>query len=37
MIKASGGVKDREAALKYLVMGVNRIGTSSGIALAQNK
>jgi deoxyribose-phosphate aldolase len=37
MIKASGGVKDREAALKYLSMGVTRIGTSSGIALAQNK
>lgn len=29
-IKASGGVKDKETALKYIEMGVSRIGTSSG-------
>ncbi len=33
-IKASGGIKDRETALKYIVLGVSRIGTSSGIAIA---
>lgn len=32
-IKAAGGVKDRETALKYIAMGISRIGTSSGIAL----
>jgi len=32
-IKASGGVKDRESALKYIQMGVSRIGTSSGMNL----
>ena len=33
-IKASGGIKDRATALKYIVLGVSRIGTSSGIAIA---
>ncbi len=33
-IKASGGVKDRATALKYISLGVSRIGTSSGIAIA---
>lgn len=32
-IKAAGGVRDRETALKYIAMGISRIGTSSGIAL----
>ena len=32
-IKASGGVKDRETALKYIEMGVSRLGTSSGVLL----
>lgn len=32
-IKASGGIKNREAALKYIEAGVSRIGTSSGIAI----
>nr|WP_299337500.1 deoxyribose-phosphate aldolase [Allomuricauda sp.] len=32
-IKASGGIKNREEALKYIEMGVSRIGTSSGIQL----
>ena len=30
-IKASGGIRDRETALKYIEMGVSRLGTSSGI------
>jgi deoxyribose-phosphate aldolase len=29
-IKASGGIKDRATALKYIALGVSRIGTSSG-------
>jgi len=29
-IKASGGIRDRETALKYIEMGVSRLGTSSG-------
>ncbi len=33
-IKASGGIKDRTTALKYIALGVSRIGTSSGIAIA---
>jgi len=32
-IKASGGVKDKETALKYIELGVSRIGTSSGPTL----
>lgn len=32
-IKASGGIKDKETALKYIALGVYRIGTSSGPAL----
>lgn len=36
-IKASGGVKTREQALAFLNLGVNRIGTSSGIAIVQNE
>lgn len=35
-IKASGGIKNREEALKYIEMGVSRIGTSSGIKLIKN-
>ncbi|WP_420601138.1 deoxyribose-phosphate aldolase [Flagellimonas sp.] len=30
LVKASGGIRDRETALKYIEMGVSRIGTSSG-------
>ncbi len=29
-IKASGGIRDRESAQKYIEMGVSRLGTSSG-------
>lgn len=32
-IKASGGLKDRKTAEKYIKLGVDRLGTSSGIAL----
>lgn len=32
-IKASGGIRTREAALEMLAAGANRIGTSSGIAI----
>lgn len=32
-IKASGGIKDTATAKKYIEMGVNRIGTSSGIEI----
>jgi deoxyribose-phosphate aldolase len=32
-IKASGGVRDLETALKYIEMGVSRLGTSSGVSL----
>jgi deoxyribose-phosphate aldolase len=34
-IKASGGIKDKETALKYLSLGVSRLGTSSGVVLVQ--
>lgn len=30
-IKASGGIRDYETALKYIEIGVERIGTSNGI------
>ncbi|MDC6366944.1 MULTISPECIES: deoxyribose-phosphate aldolase [Flavobacteriaceae] len=33
LIKASGGIKDKETALKYIELGVSRIGTSSGPSL----
>lgn len=32
-IKASGGIRDIETALKYIEMGVTRLGTSSGVKL----
>jgi len=32
-IKASGGIRDTETAKKYIALGVDRIGTSSGIAI----
>ncbi|MDT0557457.1 deoxyribose-phosphate aldolase [Ichthyenterobacterium sp. W332] len=32
-IKASGGIRDYETALKYIEAGVDRIGTSSGIEI----
>ena len=36
-IKASGGIKNRATALKFISLGVSRIGTSSGIAIASTK
>ncbi len=33
-IKASGGIKTKEQAIEFLEMGANRLGTSSGIAIA---
>lgn len=35
-IKASGGIKDRGIALKYIALGVSRIGTSSGISIVSD-
>ncbi len=35
LIKASGGIRDREIALKYIDLGVSRIGTSSGPKLIE--
>ncbi len=32
-IKASGGIKDRETALRYIKLGASRLGTSSGISI----
>ncbi|WP_250432618.1 deoxyribose-phosphate aldolase [Hanstruepera flava] len=34
-IKASGGIKNLETALKYIDLGANRIGTSSGVSIVQ--
>mgnify|MGYP000281553621 CR=1 FL=1 len=34
-IKASGGIKDRKTAMRYLDMGVSRLGTSSGITIVK--
>ncbi|MBO6880163.1 deoxyribose-phosphate aldolase [Winogradskyella sp.] len=36
-IKASGGIRDAETALKYIEIGVHRIGTSSGVAMVTNQ
>ena len=36
-IKASGGIRDRKTALRYLKLGVDRIGTSSGITIVKTK
>lgn len=36
-IKASGGIKDVETAKKYINLGAERLGTSSGIALVTSK
>ncbi|HRV56140.1 MAG TPA: 2-deoxyribose-5-phosphate aldolase, partial [Mangrovimonas sp.] len=32
-IKASGGIRDYETALKYIETGADRLGTSSGVAI----
>ena len=36
-IKASGGIKDAKTALDYINFGVERLGTSSGIAIVTGK
>ncbi|NER13333.1 deoxyribose-phosphate aldolase [Leptobacterium flavescens] len=36
-IKASGGIKDHETALKFIEAGADRLGTSSGIAIVTGK
>lgn len=36
-IKASGGIRDLETALKYIDAGADRIGTSSGVAMMTDK
>lgn len=36
-IKASGGIRDRETALEYIYLGVDRIGTSNGIAIVTGR
>lgn len=36
-IKASGGVRDRKTAEMYLNLGAERLGTSSGIEIIENK
>ena len=35
-IKASGGIKDKKTAKRYIDMGVSRLGTSSGIEIVKN-
>ncbi|MEM1003286.1 MAG: deoxyribose-phosphate aldolase [Bacteroidota bacterium] len=35
-IKASGGIRDYETALKYIEVGVSRLGTSSGITIVSD-
>lgn len=35
-IKASGGIRDNETAQKYIDVGVERLGTSSGIAIVSD-
>ncbi len=37
LIKASGGIKDKNDCIDYINMGVNRIGTSSGVLLVKNE
>lgn len=32
-VKASGGIRDRQTAMDYIYLGVDRIGTSNGIAI----
>lgn len=36
-IKASGGIRDTQTALEYINFGVDRIGTSNGIAIVTGK
>lgn len=36
-IKASGGIKNLETALKFIELGVDRIGTSSGVSIVKEQ
>ena len=36
-IKASGGIKDYDTAMKYIEAGATRIGTSSGVAIMEGE
>lgn len=36
-IKASGGIRDVETALKYIEVGANRIGASAGVTMMNNQ
>jgi deoxyribose-phosphate aldolase len=36
-VKASGGIRTREAALTMIVHGASRLGTSAGVAILQNR
>ncbi len=36
-IKASGGIRDVETAIKYIEIGVDRIGASAGVAMMNNQ
>ena len=36
-IKASGGIRDTQTALEYINIGVERLGTSSGIAILKGE
>ncbi|MEZ0347755.1 MAG: deoxyribose-phosphate aldolase [Thermus sp.] len=36
-VKAAGGIRDRETALKLLAAGASRLGTSSGVALVRGE
>ena len=36
-VKASGGIKDAKTAREYIELGVERLGTSSGVAIVTNK
>ncbi len=37
LVKASGGIKDAETARKYISLGADRIGTSSGIKIVSEE
>jgi deoxyribose-phosphate aldolase len=34
-VKASGGIRDLDAALRMLAAGASRLGTSSGVAIVR--
>ena len=34
-VKASGGIRDREAAIKMIEAGAERLGTSSGVKIVE--